>query len=180
MRRVFWIMGPTSSGKTTIAEKLTLTLKTRKASVIHYDGDEVRDFFGPNLGFAKEDRMRVVKTIVHLANKSIDSGLNVVVSALTANDDARSYIRENVKNLKIVYLECSKEECILRDPKGLYKKAIQGKIDTLAGFNTDYKPIEKPDILVNTEKNSIRDVVSFLSEICFDSLATANSFEYNL
>ena len=40
---VLWLMGPTSSGKTTIAAHLTQTLLRRGLPVLHYDGDEVRD-----------------------------------------------------------------------------------------------------------------------------------------
>ena len=69
---VLWIMGPTSSGKTTIAENVYNELKKR-TGIIHFDGDEVRDFFGDSLGFEAEDRLRVVDTIVYLANKSVNS-----------------------------------------------------------------------------------------------------------
>ena len=65
-------MGPTSSGKTTTAQKLMRKLANRCIPSIHYDGDEVRKFFGDKLGFTTEDRLRVVKTIVHLTNKAVE------------------------------------------------------------------------------------------------------------
>ena len=82
---VVWLLGPTAAGKTTLAEALTRRLQGRAQPTIHFDGDEVRDWFGADLGFAAEDRLRVVRTLVHLANTSRAAGLNVVVSALTAN-----------------------------------------------------------------------------------------------
>lgn len=167
MRHILWIMGPTSSGKTTISKKLMQELKHKKIPAIHYDGDEVRNFFGDTLGFKKKDRLRVVKTIAHLSNKALASGLNVVVSALTANDDARSFIKAHVNNLKIIFIECSLDACIERDPKGLYKKAMDSKITTLAGFNTEYKPIQNPNIVINTEKKSIHENVNELLERFF-------------
>ena len=40
-----WLMGPTSSGKTTLAELLVKRLLGDGVTVIHFDGDEVRKFF---------------------------------------------------------------------------------------------------------------------------------------
>lgn len=127
-------MGPTSGGKTTIAHSLYNSLIFRNIPVVHYDGDEFRDLFGSSFGFKEENRLKVVKVIVHFSNKSIKSGVNVIVSALTANPDARSYVMENVCNLVLCYVKCPIDVCIRRDPKGLYKLAQQGDIDTLIGY----------------------------------------------
>ena len=159
----FWIMGSTASGKTTIATRLLKEMRNGSGiAAIHYDGDEVRDFFGSNLGFEKVDRLRVVQTLVHLANKALESGLNVIVSALTANQDARDYVARNAKNVILVYLECDIQKCIERDPKGMYKKAINGEITTLIGYNSKYIPPRKPDIILDTAMNSIEYCLSEL------------------
>ena len=159
---VLWIMGPTSSGKTTLAKKLLLEIRKNGNLIIHYDGDEVRNYFGPKLGYEESDRMRVVKTISHLSNKALDSGLNVIVSALTANLNARTYVKNNVKNLILVSVECCIEKCAQRDPKGLYEKAQNGEIKTLIGFNSEYLPPENPHIVINTETSSIRNSLAEL------------------
>ena len=59
---VLWLMGPTSSGKTTVSNALVAQLRAAGTPIIHFDGDEVRDLFGDNLGFKPEDRLRVVST----------------------------------------------------------------------------------------------------------------------
>ena len=116
-------MGPTSGGKTTIGEHLLERLLATGSPTMHFDGDEVRNFFGEDLGFEASDRQRVVATLVHLANKTSAAGVNVIVSALTASEDARRLVLDNVKNLIIVYVKCSIETCAGRDPKGLYAQA---------------------------------------------------------
>jgi len=156
---VLWIMGPTASGKTTLANGLKTKYQENNILTLHYDGDEVRDFFGPGHGFKKEDRLMVVKTLVHLANKAVDAEINVIVSALTANQDAREYVKKHAKNLVLVYLECSIEKCIERDPKGLYKKALNAELDTVIGYNTEYVPLVGPDLVLNTEDKSINEVL---------------------
>jgi adenylyl-sulfate kinase len=155
MRNVYWIMGPTSSGKTTIAELFTQKLKILNVPIIHFDGDEVRNFFSSEFGFSNDERLRVIKTLVLLANKSLSAGLNVVISALTAYDDARKYVDNNVNNLIKVYIKCDIETCKLRDPKGLYHAAKKGEIDTLVGFNSEYLPPKHPDLTINTDFTSV-------------------------
>lgn len=145
-------MGPTSAGKTTIGGLLVETLRSANYPAIQYDGDEIRSFFNDTLGFKPEDRLRAVATCAHLASKSSIAGLNTVVSALTANDDARAFIRKNIPNLFLVYLKCPITICIERDSKGLYDQAKRGVIDasTLIGLNTPYREPEDPDIVIDT------------------------------
>jgi adenylylsulfate kinase len=156
---VIWIMGATASGKTTIADTLIKVQRKNNLPYIQYDGDEVRDYFGETIGFAEKDRLRVVSTITALANKALEAGMNVVVSALTANEDARSYIKQHIKNLIVVYLDCNINKCIERDPKGMYKKAISGEIKTLIGYNSEYLAPANPDIIINTETQSLQKCV---------------------
>ena len=153
-KHIFWIMGPTSSGKTTLAKLLHRRLVTAKKFALHYDGDEVRDTFGSNLGFSNHDRLLVVKTLVHVSNKGLAAGANVVVSALTAFEDARSYIKNYVNHLIVIYLQCSISECARRDPKGLYAKGKRGEINTLVGVHGTYHQPKDIDIILETEKNS--------------------------
>ena len=40
-----WLLGPTSSGKTTIANAFIQALSAKCIKILHYDGDEVRGFF---------------------------------------------------------------------------------------------------------------------------------------
>ena len=145
-------MGPTSAGKTTIGKLFVDHIRTAGTPAIHFDGNEVRDFFGSSLGFRQEDRLRAVSTCAYLANKSAEAGLNVVVSALTANDDARQFVRKNVHNLVLSYLKCPKEVCFERDALGLYRMAREGKVDsdTVIGFDSPYVPPSDPDIVLDT------------------------------
>lgn len=151
---LLWILGPTSSGKSTIAELVCAQWRQQGATVLHYDGDEIRDMFGKGLSFSAEDRLQVVQNLVHLANKGIEAGVCVVVSALTANPDARAYVRAYARSLVLCSLRCSIETCALRDPKQLYEKARRGEVQTLIGYNVPYAPPENPDLCIDTERCS--------------------------
>ena len=168
--KVVWIMGPTSSGKTTLAKKLVDKLSNSKIPVCHYDGDEVRELFGSELSFENESRLLVVRTLVYLAKKASGAGSNVVISALTANEDARKLVNEELPGSSLVYLDCPIAVCSKRDPKGLYENAKNGEIDTLIGFNTAYKKPDHIDITIDTSENNIEGCVKEL----LDSLIFSN------
>ena len=161
---VFWILGPTSSGKTTIGKMLVKEMRDTNIPAIHYDGDEIRAFFGETLGFRPEERLRAVSTCAQLGKKANEAGLNVVISALTANDDSRSYIKNNVPNLVITYLTCPIDICIQRDSRGLYRKARQGTVDpkTLIGLDIPYEPPIDPDIVIDTSKNTLEQSIRII------------------
>ena len=161
--KVIWIMGPTSSGKSTLATALVERLGRSRIPVIHYDGDEFRDLFGPGLAFGPEHRLLVVQALVHHAAKAAALGHNVVVSALTANEEARAFVCEKLANLTVVYLDCPIEVCAGRDPKGLYAKAAKGEIDTLPGISTPYRPPQRQDIALDTAGKTV--------DVCLEELA---------
>ena len=98
--------------------------------------------------------MRAVSICSHLANKASDAGLNVVVSALTANDDARDYISKNVRNIILISLACPIEVCIKRDARGLYRGAQEGKVDpkTIIGLEEPYPPPSNPNLVIATNE----------------------------
>lgn len=163
-----WLMGPTSSGKTTLAELLSARLHDESVTTLHYDGDEIRDWFGENHGFTPADRLRVVGTLVDLANKATAAGINVIVSALTANEGARKLVHEKVSGLVVGYVKCSIEVCAERDPKGLYAMAQNGEIETLIGINSEYHPPENPDLTIDTvalsPDQAIDSIVAYLHQ----------------
>jgi adenylylsulfate kinase len=150
-------MGPTSAGKSAIAEKFVELLRRDDVPILHYDGDEVRDFFGTDFPFDEGSRGRVVETLAHLAAKANAAGVDAVVSALTAHQSARDYIRERIPNLRIAYVDCPIDVCAERDPKGLYEKAWKGEIDTLIGYNSEYVPPFDPDITLYSNRASIEE-----------------------
>ncbi|MDC0189701.1 adenylyl-sulfate kinase [Rhodospirillales bacterium] len=161
---VLWLMGPTSAGKTTTGKLFADKMREESIPTIHYDGDEIRAFFGKDFGFRKEDRLRAVSVCAHLANKASDAGLNVVISALTANEDAREYIRKNVPNLVLTYLSCPIDICIKRDSRGLYRKAREGKINsnTLVGLDSPYPPPNNPNIVIDTSKHIPEESIAII------------------
>ncbi len=157
---ILWLMGPTSAGKSTIAEHLVDHLRGAGGAAIHLDGDQVRGYFGDLIRFADKDRLRVVETLADLAGRTSEAGLTTVVAALTAQEDARRYVRQMLPDVIVIHVDCPIDVCMERDPKGLYRKAIDGEIETLIGYNEPYHPPQDPDMTIDTNTRSIDDGVT--------------------
>ena len=153
-------MGPTSAGKTTVAQALMERLQANPAmAVACWDGDQVREILGSNLGFSSDDRLRVVRTLANLAKVTSDEGVFTIVSALTAHREARDLVRHLLPNHFVGYIHCPLDTCIARDPKGLYRRAINGEINTLIGFNSPYVAPTQPDVEIDTSRMALSEAV---------------------
>jgi adenylylsulfate kinase len=105
-----------------------------------------------------------------------DAGIVVLSSFITPLREQRTYIREQFNGMKYleVFIKCSVEECICRDPKGLYRKAIEGKIGNYTGISSPFEEPENPDLVLDTGhmdiEESVNRVLSHLRERDFLSL----------
>ncbi|MAH84433.1 MAG: hypothetical protein CBB68_08900 [Rhodospirillaceae bacterium TMED8] len=164
--KILWLLGPTSAGKSTIASALEEQLrKTYDFPAVHWDGDHIRNMFGPKFDFSAKNRLKVVQTLAALAQVSSSAGIITIVSALTAHDDARQFIQATLPNLILCYVHCSIDQCIERDPKGLYRRAAAGEIKTVIGYNSVYNPPAHPRVNLDTSRQSVPECVDILAKL---------------
>ena len=121
-----------------------------------FDGDEVRRNLSKGLGFSKEDRDTHNKRIIYVCKLLTRNGVNAIVSLISPYRSTRAYARENLPLFVETYLKCSIKECIKRDPKGLYKKALAGEITNMTGIQDPYEEPLNPELILDTENDSSR------------------------
>ena len=56
-----------------------------------------------------------------------------------------------------VFVATPLEVCERRDPKGLYARAMAGKIANFTGVDSSYEPPEQPEIAVRTSAQSAEE-----------------------
>ncbi len=56
-----------------------------------------------------------------------------------------------------IYVDTPLEICKQRDPKGLYARALEGKIKNFTGIDSPYEPPDNPEIVVDTSKASAEE-----------------------
>src|SRR5919108_3046246 len=162
---VIWLTGLPGSGKTTIAKALQPRLKELGFKVELLDGDIVRKELSPELGFTKQDREIHARRVVYLSKILSRNGIISIVSLISPYRDFRRYARSETNmnnNFYEVYVKCSLETCIRRDPKGLYKKALSGEIKDLTGLQDPYEEPENPEIIVDTERQTVEECVNVI------------------
>jgi len=160
---VIWFTGLSGSGKSTIANKLDVELNKRGLKTYILDGDNVRMGLNKDLGFSPESRKENIRRISEVAKLFADSGTIVMTAFISPyredRDSARGVIGLDYVE---VFVNTPIEECIKRDPKGLYKKAIAGEIKGFTGIDSPYEEPLSPEISLGNL--SIEDSVAVLIE----------------
>ncbi len=155
---VIWLTGLPAAGKTTLARVLARRLREMGWRVETLDGDEVRRWLSPEAGFSREDRERHLKRVAHVSRLLARNGVAVVASFVSPYRRVREEVRKIVEGegLKFVevYVRCSVETAMRRDPKGLYRRALRGEIQNMTGVQDAYEEPENPEVIVDSERMS--------------------------
>ena len=150
-----WFTGLSGAGKTTISQLVEEELQQRRNRLEILDGDVVRENLSKGLGFSKEDRDTNIRRIAFVADLLSRNGVPVITAAISPYRETRDEARELMGDRFIeVFVKASVEECIERDPKGLYKKALAGEIKEFTGVSDPYEEPLNPEIVLDTEAES--------------------------
>ena len=160
---VIWFTGLSGSGKSTIANKLDVELNKIGLKTYILDGDNVRVGLNKDLGFSPESRKENIRRISEVAKLFADSGTIVMTAFISPYREDRKLARDLIGSDYVeVYVNTPIEECIKRDPKGLYKKAIAGEIKEFTGIDAPYE--EPLSSEISLDNLSIEDSVAVLME----------------
>jgi len=154
--------GLSGSGKTTLANKAKEYFKSKKTDVEVIDGDEYRKFLCTDLGYSKKDRNANIRRLAFVADKLSQYKVIPIICAINPYDEIRKEIIQTYPGTKTVYIKCSLEELIRRDTKGMYARAILPKghinrLNNLTGVNDPFEIPEKPDLIIETDKETINE-----------------------
>lgn len=57
-------------------------------------------------------------------------------------------------------MDCPLETCMARDPKGIYRRAREGRAETVPGLQTAYETPVKPEVVVQGDLEASEDAAS--------------------
>lgn len=157
-----WLTGLSGSGKSTIANALELTLHQQGKRTFLLDGDNVRHGLNKDLGMTDKDRAENIRRVGEVAKLMVDAGLIVVTAFISPFRQDRDQVRAMFAPGEFieVFVDTPLEECERRDPKGLYKKAREGKIKNFTGIDSPYEAPMSPELLVSTVTLDLPEIVS--------------------
>ncbi len=157
-----WFTGLSGSGKTTLAKAVEAELRRRGLKVERLDGDIVRQSLSRDLGFSKEDRDKNIERVTFVAKLLTRNGVAVICSFISPYAERRAKTRQEIGNFVECYVECPLEVLIERDVKGLYEKALDGKLPNFTGISDPYEPPVNPEITVHTATQSVKECTAII------------------
>jgi bifunctional enzyme CysN/CysC len=147
---VLWFTGLSGSGKSTIANLVEKALHDRGVHTMILDGDNIRHGLNRDLGFTEADRVENIRRVGEVAKLFVEAGVVVLACFISPFRAERQMVKEMLADREFVeiFVDVPLEECIQRDPKGLYAKAKAGKIKNFTGIDSPYESPQLPDIRV--------------------------------
>jgi len=155
-----WLTGLSGAGKSTLAAAVSKELRDRGIPVEVLDGDEVRQNLSKGLGFSREDRDTNIRRIGYVAKLLARNGVAVITAAISPYRAIRDEVREAIGAFVEVYVKASLDECIRRDTKGLYARALAGEIAQFTGVSDPYEEPLAAELVIDTECEEIADSAS--------------------
>jgi len=153
-----WFTGLSGAGKSTLASAIRDELVARKRRVEVLDGDEVRTNLSKGLGFSKEDRDTNIRRIGYVARLLSRNGVVVITAAISPYRDVRDEVRKTHDAPFVeAFVDCSIDELVRRDAKGLYAKALRGEIAHFTGISDPYEPPVAPQIHLHSDRETIAE-----------------------
>jgi len=155
-----WFTGLSGAGKSTLAAAVSAELRGRGIPVEVLDGDEVRQNLSKGLGFSREDRDTNIRRIGYVAKLLARNGVAVITAAISPYRAIRDEVREEIGAFVEVYVKASLDECIRRDTKGLYARALAGEIPQFTGVSDPYEEPLAAELVIDTEREEVADSAS--------------------
>ncbi len=161
---VIWFTGISGAGKSTIAKALEDKLWSENKRTIILDGDQVRHGLNNDLGFSEKDRSENIRRVGEVARLFFEHGNIVICAFVSPILKDREKVRGlfNKEDFIEISVTCDSRTAEMRDPKGLYKKAKDGKINNLTGFNSGYEKSLHPEMTINTDVVSVKEAVELV------------------
>jgi adenylylsulfate kinase len=166
-----WMTGLSGSGKSTISVALEHALVVKQSKpyfVYRLDGDNLRFGLNKDLGFSAADRKENVRRVAETSKLFAEAGAIVIAGLISPYAADRQFAREVHVNSSLPFLEVFVDAPLStvegRDPKGLYKKAREGKIKGFTGIDAPYEAPENAEIHIRTDQLSVYESVNFILE----------------
>jgi len=137
---IIWLTGQPGSGKTTLANSIVKTLKSKNPNIkiMNIDGDDLR-LMNQNKDFSKKGRIKNISTAISIARFLANKDYLCILSIVAPYRFLRDELKEKFKFLEVY----------------LYTDEIRGRENF---FAKDYeKPVDKNSISLDTGKLTIEE-----------------------
>jgi adenylyl-sulfate kinase len=174
---IIQMTGLSGAGKTSIVQATRSLWPYPGISMEIVDGDVYRNTLCRDLGFSKEDRCENIRRLGKVAHELAGSNNISIIAAINPYHIVRQELRKKYK-ARTVWIDCPIQELLIRDTKGLYRRAFMqdgepGKIYNLTGVNDPYEAPEDADLIIRTDKETVEESAQKLLRFIGTTLRSA-------
>ncbi len=159
--KTLWFTGLSGSGKTTLATAIEKELFNKGYFCQTLDGDNVRTGINKNLNFTEKDRIENIRRIAEVSKLFCNCGIIVICAFISPTKKIRKMAKDIIgeNDFLEIFVNTPLEVCEQRDPKGLYKKARAGEINSFTGVSAPFDIPENPFLSIDNTNPDIDDSV---------------------
>jgi bifunctional enzyme CysN/CysC len=121
-----------------------------------------------DLGFTDADRVENIRRTAEAAKLMLDAGLIVLTAFISPFRAERETVRRMLPAGQFIeiFVDITLEEAERRDPKGLYRKAREGRLANFTGIDSPYEIPDdceiRIDSLVQSPEEAANIILAFL------------------
>ncbi|EOS69960.1 hypothetical protein C818_02123 [Lachnospiraceae bacterium MD308] len=163
---IFWLIGISGAGKTTLGRKLEEHFNKIEKKCCLLDGDEIRDLFERDLGYTDTDREINIKRIILGAYLLDKNDIIGIICNIGPFEHLRQLARKKIVGYNEIYLKKNLNVSIKNDVKGMYRNNI-GKTH-IVGLDSSFDEPISPDLILEvdyeTEMESYQRILSYIKD----------------
>lgn len=155
------LTGLSGAGKTSLSRGIHDNFLIKGINSVILDGDIIRRGLSSDLGFSRKDRKENARRVAEIGKILTMQEITCIIALIAPYHEDRELIKEIIgRNIFLeIYVECSIDICIQRDPKSIYKQEQLGLIKDLTGISSDYETPTNPDFTINTDVYSYQESI---------------------
>ena len=150
---LYWITGLAGAGKTTLARRLFLDLKSHKENTVLLDGDVLRDIYRlPSGHYTEEQRYDVAMRHAKMCKLLTSQGIDVICATISLFKDVRAWNRQQNKKYIEIFMDVSDQTLLRRNKNNLYiDEMTDNPLNQVVGKGVKAEYPKKPDIILRNE-----------------------------
>jgi adenylylsulfate kinase len=132
------------------------------------ESDVLRKSLPAPATYDERDREYFYGSVAFIGQVLIEHGIAVIFDATANRRSYRDLARQRISRFAEVFVDCPLDECMKRDPKGIYRMALEGKASHVPGLQAVYEAPERPEVVVHVDHDNPEDaaerILDFLTK----------------
>ena len=97
---------------------------------------------------------------VRMASLLNRNGIVAITTSITPYQESRDFNRATIPGYFEIYLDCSLDECIERDDRNNYARALRGDLKHFIGVDDPFEVPKSADLTISTDRCEVSETLS--------------------